>query len=162
MTVFEWAMRHGISTVALHELLSVITPTRGIPPEPAASRFQSEAAVQADLQIEASRRGGELWRNNNGALKDETGRLIRYGLGNTSAAISSEFKSSDLIGIFPRMITPDMVGSVIGQFAAVEVKKPGWKKPSDDREHAQARFLSTVVALGGYGRFAQATGDVFK
>lgn len=40
-----------------------------------------------------------------------------------------------------------------GRFFALECKRPGWKKPSDDREQAQAAFLARVNENGGIGRF---------
>jgi hypothetical protein len=161
MTIFEWASRYGVGGTALNELLTLIEGQDCAGPR-LPTAFKTEEAVQSALQIEAPRRGCSLWRNNSGALKDETGRLIRYGLGHTSAKTNEHWKSSDLIGIFPRMITPDMVGSIFGQFAAVEVKTPGWKKPSNDRERAQARFLGNVTALGGFATFAQSEKDVFQ
>ena len=126
------------------------------------TRGASEESVVMALQLEASRRGCELWRNNSGALKNERGQMIRFGLGNTSPTLNARWKSSDLIGIFPRLITADMVGQRIGQFAAIEVKKPGWSKPTDDREIAQQRFIASVIAMGGYAQFAQDVKDVFR
>jgi hypothetical protein len=151
MTVFEWASKHGISPQALGELLAVLDPDRGGRPDrvPAGS-MKSEAAVQAALQIEAAKRGGVLWRNNSGACVAADGRQVRYGLANTSAKINEHFKSSDLIGIGPG-----------GRFMAVEVKEPGWRKPTTERETAQNNFLNVVRALGGIGLFAQSVGDVF-
>lgn len=154
----EWAARHRISAAALAELRALLNPSR---PASAPTAYTSEDAVQSGLQLTASAAGCELWRNNSGALKDERGRLIRFGLGNTSASVSEHWKSSDLIGIFPRVITGDMVGRTIGQFAAVEVKAPGWKKPTNDRERAQERFLMSIRAMGGFASFAQSVGDVF-
>lgn len=155
MTVFEWATRHGVSQEAVRELLAVLNPV----PSPTVSSDQaSEAAVQSSLQIEAARRGGALWRNNSGACMDQDGRMVRYGLANTSAKINRRFKSSDLIGVMPREM-PD--GSVVGIFTAIEVKSPGWRAPKNERERAQSAFLGKVRALGGVGQFAQSVGDVF-
>ena len=154
----DWAKRHGVSTAAAQELLDLLDPTRKPTFEGNAG---SEAAVQADLRLAAARAGVALWRNNSGALPDENGRFVRFGLGNDSARISEVFKSSDLIGIWPQMITPAMVGSVVGRFVAVEVKEPGWKSPRNDLERAQANFLRTVVGMGGIGQFAQSVKDVF-
>ena len=159
-TIHEWAMRHGVGQAAITELLTMLDVPRVLP-QFTGTPLKTEEAVQSHLQVEAPRRGAELWRNNNGALKDETGRMVRYGLGNISSRVSENWKSSDLIGIFPRLITSDMVGQIIGQFAAVEVKEPGWRKPKNDRERAQARFLTTVALLGGHAQFAQSVGDVF-
>ncbi len=157
-TIFEWANAWGISQAAVADLLAILDPAR--PALVPAGGAESEAAVQAELQIEAPRRGGSLWRNNNGACVDDTGRQVRYGLANTSAKINAHFKSSDLIGITP----VEHAGRIFGVFTAVEVKEPGWKgpRPGNDREQAQNNFLKTVRAMGGIGMFAQSKGDVFR
>ncbi len=158
-TIFDWANKHGVSVAAVHELLDICDPART---SIDSGREGSEAAVQADIRIAAARLGISLWRNNSGALEDETGRLVRFGLGNDSGRISDVFKSSDLIGIWPQIVTEPMVGQIIGRFFAVEVKAPGWKKPSDKREVAQSNFLGHVRGLGGHALFAQSVQDVFN
>jgi hypothetical protein len=158
-TVFDWANRWPIPQAALQELLAILDPVR--PALVPTGKATSEAAVQAELQVEAARRGGSLWRNNSGACIDQEGRQVRYGLANTSAKINAHFKSSDLIGITPVTITHDSVGRVVGIFTAIEVKEPGWKGPRSDREKAQNNFLTAVRAMGGIGKFAQSTGDVY-
>lgn len=160
-SIFEWAVKHGVTQPALAELLRVLDPVR--PTGVTAGTMKSEAAVQAALQVEAANRGGSLWRNNSGACVDQEGRQVRYGLANTSAKINAHFKSSDLIGITPVMMTGDWVGQVVGIFTAIEVKEPGWRGPrkGHEREVAQNNFLSAVRAMGGIGKFAQSIGDVY-
>lgn len=94
-----------------------------------------------------------LMRNNNGACMDETGRLVRYGLGNVSK--NQEFTSSDYVGIRRVLITQEMVGTVIGQFAAVEMKKRDWNplKKLDAHEEKQNMFLQWVKNNGGFAEF---------
>ena len=161
-TVYEWANRHGIPQAAVADLLLVLNPVRPAPVP--AGKAISEAAVQAELQIEAPKHGAALWRNNSGACIDQEGRQVRYGLANTSAKINGHFKSSDLIGITSRLVTSQDVGAVWGIFTAIEVKEPGWKGPraGNEREQAQDAFLRTVRWMGGFGMFAQSKGDVFR
>ncbi len=154
----QWAIRHGVSHVALAELTAMFTepntdPSRVIP-------GASEAAVVNNVTLEASRVGARLWRNNVGACKDERGRLIRYGLCNTSKQMNEQLKSSDLIGIKPILITGDMVGSTIGQFVAREVKKGGWSYSGDSHEIAQLRFMELIVAFGGDACFVSQEGSL--
>lgn len=153
-TVTQWAARHGVSGQALDELLSIIDPGRVMTPD---ATYDSESQVQSILRVTAPKYGCSLWRNNNGASIDETGRHIRFGLGNDSKKLSEVWKSSDLIGITP--MTSTAVGQTFGVFTAVEVKKPGWKKPSNKREIAQEAFLRTVRSMGGIGMFAQSVDD---
>ncbi len=158
--VYEWARKHGVTHEAVVELLNVFNvPATGIDD----GRLGSEEAVQAECMILAARVGAALWRNNSGALKDETGRLVRFGLGNTSSRINDVWKSADLIGILPMKIEQKHVGTVVGRFWAVECKEPGWKmRPSDKRATAQRNFIENVIALGGQAGFAQSVEDLYK
>lgn len=48
----------------------------------------------------------------------------------------------------------DIIGFLTdGRFLAVEVKHGGWKRPTDARERAQARFLEVVRSTGGVAGF---------
>ena len=118
--------------------------------------MKDESTVQQEIQIEARHLDSHLTRNNNGACMDNTGRLIRYGLGHTSRKQNEVIKSSDLIGISQVVVTPEMVGQVLGVFTAVEVKKEAWKedKKFDKREIAQNNYITWVKSLGGYAGFA--------
>ena len=133
----QWAAAHGIPPAALADLTARLTLSE----HPAAEAGRSEAAVQADIRRAASQRGDlVLWRNNSGALTDDAGRLIRFGLGNDSAQANRRMKSADLIGIHR--------GS--GRFVSIEVKRPGWKhSDASERDRAQAAWAATVAAMGG-------------
>lgn len=148
-TLTDWAARWNIPAAALQELLATVTPPV------VRSPLSGEQAVQQEIRAAAPAAGCILWRNNSGAAVDpDTGRPIRYGLGNDSKQINAVLKSSDLIGITPVTVTAAHVGQVLGVFTAVEVKRPGWTRPSGKREQAQATFLSLVERFGGVGTFA--------
>lgn len=124
--------------------------------------MQSEDEVQQRIRLEAPKHNVTLLRNNSGAFTDASGRTVRFGLGNDSKQINERFKSSDLIGITPVLITPDMVGKVIGVFTAVECKKEEWKfKGYEKREQGQKNFIDFVIARGGLAGFANSV-DSFK
>lgn len=117
--------------------------------------MQSESEIQQLIQIDAVQWGSQLMRNNSGALKDQTGRIVRFGLANTSQKQNDRIKSSDLIGFTVVTITPEMVGQTIAVFTAVEVKEPNWKpSPTDKREKAQKTFIQWILANGGLAGFA--------
>lgn len=114
----------------------------------------NEASVQSIVRLEASRLGWKLWRNNRGVLKNEKGVPIRFGLCNDSPAVGAHIRSADLIGIRPVIITPAMVGQVIGQFVSIECKHEGWKpSPTDEHERAQMRWAELVLLTGGHAIF---------
>lgn len=112
----------------------------------------SEAGLQSNIQMEASRRGWRLWRNNVGAAKIK-GAWVRWGLCNISKNQNSEMKSSDLIGITPMVIGPEHVGQVVGIFTSIEVKEPGWSYGGKGREVAQKKWIDLIRSLGGIGKF---------
>ena len=114
----------------------------------------NEATIQAALRLAAARKGMILWRNNVGALLDKRGVPVRYGLANDSKALNEQVKSGDLIGIRPTVITPDMVGQVVGVFVSRECKAEGWKYRGDNHEKAQRRWIDIVRSYGGDADFA--------
>lgn len=115
----------------------------------------SEANMQAQVRLAAAQERVFLMRNNSGALRDDTGRMVRFGLGNDSKQVNDRLKSSDLIGIRPVLIQSHHIGQTIGQFIAIEVKPPDWRGPGgDDHAEAQQRWIELVRSWGGLGGFA--------
>lgn len=115
-----------------------------------------ESAIASHIRLAAAQAGLELWRNNNGAFKDDTGRVIRYGLCNDSPALSKRVKSSDFIGITPMIVTHAMLGNIIGVFTAIETKPSDWVfSDKDERAVAQAAFHDIVNKAGGFAGFAR-------
>ena len=95
----------------------------------------SEHEIQQRIRLACGRGPVRLWRNNSGALVDQQGRLVRFGLAKGS---------SDLIGLRTLEITPDLVGQRIAQFVALEIKTArGVVSPE------QRAFLQLVEQLGG-------------
>lgn len=99
-----------------------------------------EHRIQNEIHLALGSGASRLWRNNTGALKDSTGRLVRYGLCKGSA---------DLIGLRTVTITPDMVGQQLAVFAAIEVKDRGRLTPE------QTAFLTMVQQAGGLAGVAR-------
>jgi hypothetical protein len=120
----------------------------------------SEAAVQAQVRLEAARKGLKLWRNNVGVLRDERNVPVRYGLANDSKRLNETVKSGDLIGWRSVLITPAHVGSLIAQFVSRECKRPDWKYSGDDHERAQLRWAEVVTADGGDAAFCNREGTL--
>ncbi len=83
----------------------------------------TEADIMRLIQLEASKIGARLWRNNVGTAETSNGSFIRFGLCKGS---------SDLIGIYG------------GKFLAVEVKKKP-KKPTPE----QINFIDFINKSGG-------------
>lgn len=122
----------------------------------------SEGKIQQDIRLQAAQRGWLLLRNNSGACTTNDGRHIRFGLGNDSERVNRQIKSSDLIGIRPVLITPEMVGRVLGVFQAVECKKEGWRYSGDAREAAQQKFGTIIQKHGGCFTFASSVEEAFR
>lgn len=95
----------------------------------------SEHEIQQRLRLACGRGTVRLWRNNTGALVDQQGRFVRFGLCKGS---------SDLIGLRSLEITPELVGQRLAQFVALEIKTAqGVLRPE------QQAFLRLVQQLGG-------------
>lgn len=105
----------------------------------------SEQEIQQHIRLELSRGPVRLWRNNTGALRDERGRLVRYGLCPGSA---------DLIGFRTVTVTPDMVGQQLAQFVALEIKAPTGRVTQEQRA-----FLTCVDRAGGVAGVARSVRD---
>ena len=90
------------------------------------------------IQMEASRLGHRLLRNNTGKLKDERGQWVAFGVGGVGG--------SDLIG-----------WTRTGQFAAVEVKTPTGRVSAE-----QQAFIDGVIAAGGRAGVARCVEDVAR
>lgn len=121
----------------------------------------SESRVQSAVRLEASQKDVVLFRNNVGALLDERGVPVRYGLANESKAMNEAIKSSDLIGIRKVWIQPRHVGQYVGQFVARECKHGAWRRsPTDKHEKAQEAFGNLVLSYGGDFAFASGVGTL--
>lgn len=151
-TLTQWAISHHVSAVALHELETVLGCADVIE-RPESSASQSEAAVQAAVRAEASRRGYRLFRNNVGAGKLESGSFVRFGLANDSPAMNAVVKSADLIGVRPVVIEARHLGHTLGQFVSLECKGRGWRFAGTERETAQRRWAEMIVSMGGHAAF---------
>jgi hypothetical protein len=95
-----------------------------------------EGELNDQLQRAWSDRGGRLLRNNSGTAFYKNGDVVKFGVGNPGG--------SDLIGFTQVVITPDMVGTTVAVFTAVEAKT-GKLKPTKDQEN----FLAMVERKGG-------------
>lgn len=106
-----------------------------------------EAVNVGQILLDATRAGMRLCRNNRGMFLTLDGlRKVRAGL--------SWDKSGDLIGGVQVQITPEMVGTTLLVFASVEVKKTGWKKPTNKHEREQEEFAEKIRKLGGFACIA--------
>lgn len=159
MLINQWAKEWGIEEEAVADLLERMGL---ISTDPESLDDSSpEGVVQSKIRLEASKKGMRLFRNNVGVALDENGiRCLRYGLANDSAKLNEIIKSSDLIGIRKVLITEEMVGCVIGQFVAREIKRGGWVYSATERERAQLNFLELILSFGGDAGFATSEGTL--
>jgi hypothetical protein len=163
ISIDEWARRHNIAPAALEELKACMGVTAlgamGVPDN--RDPPGSEGRQQSLVRLEAANLRIRLFRNNSGAFEDADGRVVRYGLANESKQANAILKSPDLIGWRKRLITPDMVGMVIGQACMREIKHEGWKfSPTDKHEAAQFNFLKLAIADGCDAAFATGPGTL--
>ena len=160
--LIAWSLRHGITPAALADLRHTlgmdgaadVLPDPKRPADPA-----SEAYVQNKVRLEAAAADVLLFRNNVGALLDERGVPVRYGLANDNPQMNKRIKSADLIGIRRVTVTPAMVGHVLGLFVSREVKHAAWVYKGDAHEEAQKRWMDLINSYGGDAKFAAGLGS---
>lgn len=155
-----WAAKWNVSGAALADLATMYAADAES--QSVATQGKAESYVQSAVRLEAPHKGVLLMRNNVGALRDDRGVPVRYGLMNDSAALNKRIKSSDLIGIRRVLIGPQDVGKVLGQFVARECKHGDWvlRGAGDAHERAQIEFLNLVNAWGGDAKFATGPGSM--
>lgn len=102
-----------------------------------AAGAKGESRIVAECLIALSRCGARVWRNNTGRLKNESGRLVTFGLC---------VGSSDIIGIAPD-----------GRFLAVECKTERGQPTT-----AQTRFLDVIRRRGGRAGIARSPEDAVR
>lgn len=122
--------------------------------------MKSESEIQQLIRLESPKLGVTLLRNNQGGFKDETGRLVRFGLGNESP--NQPFKSSDLIGWTEIIVTEEMIGQRLAIFTAIEVKSEKWKPSKDEREEKQNNFIKWVKSRGGIASMVNTVEEFVK
>jgi hypothetical protein len=101
----------------------------------------SEQAIQQQIRLELGVGPVRLWRNNVGALRDERGRLVTYGLCKGS---------SDLIGLRQLRIEEQHLGLELAVFCALEIKAAGGR-PTAEQRH----FLEVIRSRGGLAGVAR-------
>lgn len=120
----------------------------------------TESPVLSRMRLACARACWFMYRNNRGAGKMASGNFVRYGLANDSKALGDVLKSGDLIGWRPVLITADMVGKTIAQFASVEVKREGWRPDGSSEYNAQVAWLQLVQSSGGYACITNDPADI--
>ena len=101
----------------------------------------SEQELQQRIRLQLGSSPVRLWRNNVGALRDERGRLVTYGLCKGS---------SDLIGLRQVLIGPEHMGQTMAVFSAIAVKARKGRLREEQRS-----FLELVERFGGYSGVAR-------
>lgn len=125
-------------------------------------RMTPEQQASEEVEIFAPSLGFTLMRNNNGACYDNTGRLIRYGLGHVSD--KDLMKSGDFVGCLQVTITPEMVGKTVPIFVNAEIKPVDFTLKSSyregTREYKQEAFNEFVRSKGGFGYIVRSPSDL--
>jgi len=126
-----------------------------------------EARATKFVLAETSVYGSRLFRNNSGGCQDNTGRLIRFGLGNDGSKAHEYLKFGDVLGWTNVKITSEMVGQTLPVFTNIEMKPAGAlhktmqaARYEGSREWCQLRTINLVKRFGGLAGFATCAEDV--
>lgn len=145
-----WAIKHHVGADAIADLSALL----GAGAQAEATGKASEAGVSSRVRLAAPEHNMRLFRNNRGALPDERGVPVRFGLANDSKQLGERLRSADLIGWRRLLIGPHHVGSTLAQFVSIETKHEDWTpRPNDLHEQGQQRWATLVAAEGGFARF---------
>ena len=106
------------------------------------SYVQPETRLQNGIRLAISSHCPDvtLYRNHTGALRDNRGKFVQFGLSPGSP---------DLVGYKRVVVTEDMVGQELAVFIGLEVKMPG-ENTRDDQQH----WLDRLEANGGIASVA--------
>lgn len=113
---------------------------------------KKETAVLNRVMLRWCQGFNRIFRNNQGVAWFSTDKPVRSGrdiILRDAHAVTFGVGGdggSDLIGWRSIIITPDMVGQRIAQFAALEIKRPGGVASKE-----QLNFIKTVETAGGIG-----------
>lgn len=102
----------------------------------------NETAILQRIRLDLGREADvRLFRQNVGALRDQAGRLVRFGL---------HPGSGDLVGWRSVIVTPDMVGHRVAIIASIEVKtQTGNPRPD------QLHWAEVIREAGGFAGVAR-------
>ncbi len=127
---------------------------------------ESHSMVGYLVDTEATRRGWRVFRNSVGRawlghVTEEYMVSGKHGPEKVIELVGAHMipyglciGSSDRIGWRPVVITPEMVGRMLAQFAAIECKTPAYDELSDE----QKNFLRQVKTAGGCAMIARRRG----
>lgn len=119
-----------------------------------------ESDIQKQILIELSKQGTVAFRINAGSfwageiLSNKDNMLL---MKNPRKVQGAPEGTSDIIGVTSVMVTPQMVGSRVGVFTAIEVKKPG-QKPKINQEN----FIAKMRDMGAIAGVARSSEDALK
>lgn len=122
-----------------------------------------EIEFMKNLQVKLSKLGIRLFRNNTG-LAYQGSRVTP--IGSSGDIILSDARvvhmglckgSSDLIGWKTIKITPDMVGTSVAVFTAIETKSKNGRATPE-----QTNFIAAVTSSGGIAFIAKPDTDISK
>lgn len=156
MHLDDWARHWGVSPAAMRDLKNQM----GISENYNSKGGMLEKPIEQRARLAASKKGVRLWVNTRGALKNEVGRPIRFGLMNDTKELNKVIKSHDLIGVTPRIVTAEDVGKTFGIFTSYEVKEHSWVYTGKGREVQQLRWMNLILSLGGISKFITDPKDI--
>jgi hypothetical protein len=128
--------------------------------DPTAERAPLESEIQDDIiaRLRAHPMVGLVTRVNSGSAvetnSDGSHRHIAYH--HIFSVRGMRFRMVDID------VTLGGPGPWAGKRLVIEVKRPPWTKPTDERERGQEALIAFVQRCGGYGTFATSWEDVDK
>src|SRR3990167_6735032 len=154
----KFPMTHRQKIAANEAALRALSPDGTLPgplkkaldkvkPPPLRKRAERLDAPHKPLERDVQRAVIEALRLHPRVLK-----VVRF---NSGGSMHRGANGKDYLVMFSSEPVPDLFVLIRGGFAWLEVKRPGWSRPTDLREERQAAFLSAVREAGGIGCFVR-------
>ena len=86
-------------------------------------------------------------------------RVLKVTRFNSGGSMHRGAHGRDQLVLFSSEPVPDLFVLLKGGFAWLEIKRPSFKAPRDEREERQARFLACVREAGGIGCFVRSVDE---
>jgi len=146
----------ALAMATIPTVTSHVNPLKNRKAKTAGIPYESQVQAEIITYLQTRPDVGCIIRFNSGTMR-EGSRLIRMNTIYLKAWCEQLQEN-----IYARLPDLQAMHKPSGRLIAIEVKRVGWKRPSDVREHQQALYLDHVRRCGGIAGFCKSVADVIK
>jgi len=146
----------ALAMATIPTVTSHVNPLKDRKPKTAGIPYEAQTQAEIITYLQSRPDVGCIIRFNSGTMR-EGDRYIRMNTIYLKAWCEQLQEN-----IYARLPDLQAMHKPSGRLIAIEVKRQGWKRPSDVREHQQALYLDHVRRCGGIAGFCRSVADVIK